>query len=700
MNEQEARTRISHLTSELNTHNHLYYVVNAPVISDVEFDALLRELEQLEKQFPELSDTNSPTKRVGGDITDKFEKVAHLRPMLSLSNTYNEEEIREWEDRLHKLTGHEMEYVLELKYDGVAVALHYVGGKLVRGLTRGDGSVGEDVSANIRTIRTIPLQLVGNFPDQFEIRGEIFLPRPAFEELNRERLEAGEEPYANPRNTASGTLKQQDSAEVARRKLDCYLYFVLGENLPFQNHYDSLTQAAEWGFKVPSVKGRLVEKTNSIEGIMSYINYWDQQRHSLPFDIDGVVIKVNSFALWDELGITAKSPRWAIAYKFKAATISTRLNGITYQVGRTGAITPVAQLEPILLAGTTVKRASLHNADQIARLDIRVGDHVWVEKGGEIIPKVIGVDETQPRGAQDSHSYITHCPVCQTELVRLEGEAVHYCPNEKGCRPQLLGKMEHFISRRAMNLEGIGSETIAGLFDQGKIRTSADLYSLHYDELIGLEFSVSDEFGENPKKRSLQEKSVRNMLEGIEKSKQISFERVLFALGIRHVGETVARKIARHFGNLDKIAQAAQEELLNADEVGEKIATSMVHWFAQPDNQETIVRLKTAGLQFESDYEAPAQLSDALRGKSIVVSGVFSQFSRDGIKVFIEQHGGKVSGSISSKTDYVVAGADMGPAKRKKAEDVGVKILSEDEFIALSGGVKDSPKSTNLFSDL
>lgn len=684
MNEIQASARIAELTKELNAHNHRYYVLNKPVISDEAFDHLLHELEQLEKQYPEFADPNSPTKRVGGDITDKFEKVSHERPMLSLSNTYNEEEIREWEERLNKLTGHPLEYVLELKYDGVAVSLLYENGQFVRGLTRGDGTVGEDISANLRTIRTIPLQLKGSFPTRFEIRGEVFLPRQVFDELNNERAAAGEELYANPRNTAAGTLKQQDSAQVAKRRLDCYLYFVLGENLPFDTHFDSLTHAADWGFKAPSEEGRLVEKTTSIRGIMDFIQHWDKARFDLPFDIDGVVIKVNQMNLWDELGMTAKSPRWAIAYKFKAATVSTRLNGIHYQVGRTGAITPVAQLQPIVLAGTTVKRASLHNADQIARLDIRIGDHVWVEKGGEIIPKVIGVDHTQPRGSAQPHEYIAQCPECGSELQRLEGEALHYCPNELGCLPQQVGRIEHFISRKAMNIEGLGSETVAGLVEKGKIQNSADLYDLTYDDLIGLEFTVSDEFGDNPKKRSLQEKSVRNLLAGIEASKAVPFERVLFALGIRHVGETVAKKIARAKGSIDQLAASTMDELITIDEVGEKIAQSIVSWFTDPRNQQLVERLRAAGLQFESQYTAPQSVSAVFAGKTFVVSGVFQHFSRDGIKAFIEQRGGKVSGSISAKTSYVVAGDDMGPAKRQKAESLDVPILNEQDFVRMS----------------
>lgn len=683
MNEQQAGQRIAELIRELNEHNHRYYVLNRPTISDESFDHMLHELEQLEKLYPGLADSNSPTRRVGGDITDKFEKVPHERPMLSLSNTYNEEEIREWEERLNKLTGHPLEYVMELKYDGVAVSLLYEKGQFVRGLTRGDGTVGEDISANLRTIRTIPLQLRGHFPERFEIRGEVFLPRTVFDDLNRERAAAGEEPYANPRNTAAGTLKQQDSAEVARRKLDCYLYFVLGDRLPFDTHFESLTHAADWGFKAPTSANRLVEKTTTIEGIMNYIRFWDQERFNLPFDIDGVVVKVNQMRLWDELGMTAKSPRWAIAYKFKAATVSTRLNGIQYQVGRTGAITPVAQLEPIFLAGTTVKRASLHNADQITKLDIRIGDHVWVEKGGEIIPKVIGVDHTQPRGSQEHHRYISHCPECGAALIRLEGEALHYCPNERNCRPQQVGKIEHFISRRAMNIEGLGSETVAGLYDKGLVQNVADLYQLTYEILIGIEFEAEEEEGGPPRKRSMQDKSVRNLLQGIEASKAIPFERVLFALGIRHVGETVARKIARAMGNADAIAAASAEQLMTIEEVGEKIALSVRSWFSDPDNRDLVDRLRESGLRLSSDTQVSEVLSTALVGKSIVVSGVFTRFSRDEIKAYIEQHGGKVSGSISSKTSLVVAGDDMGPAKRQKAESVGVPIITEEQLVKL-----------------
>ncbi|MBX7051798.1 MAG: NAD-dependent DNA ligase LigA [Flavobacteriales bacterium] len=691
MNANTARERIHQLTVELNDHNHKYYVLNSPSISDYEFDQLLKELESLEKQFPEFADSNSPTRRVGGDITDKFEKVKHRHPMLSLSNTYSRDEIREWEERVHKGLGNtqdlfaqqEVEYVMELKYDGLAISLTYENGKLVRGVTRGDGETGEDITPNIRTIRTVPLALRGNHPGEFEIRGEVFMPKKEFERLNRERLEQGEEPYANPRNTAAGTLKQQDSAEVAKRKLDCFLYSVFADDLPYDNHFDALIHAAEWGFKAPSHRDNYINKANGIDGIMAFIEYWDHHRHDLPFEIDGIVIKVNSFSQQQELGLTAKSPRWAIAYKFKAETVSTLLKKITYQVGRTGAITPVANLEPVHLAGTTVKRASLHNADQIAKLDIREGDMVFVEKGGEIIPKVVGVDTSKRPAHSSHHQYISRCPECGSELIRNEGEAQHYCPNESGCPPQIKGKMEHFISRKAMNIEGMGTETIAGLFDKGLLRNVADIYDLKAEQLTGLEFTVTDEFGENPRKRSMQEKSVTNLLAGVEASKNVPFERVLFALGIRFVGETVAKKLARHFVTIDRIKEASVEQLLQADEIGDKIAASIRAWFSDPQNLEILDRLKMAGLQFESTVVESAKASDKLNGKTFVVSGVFASFSRDGIKESIEANGGKVSGSISKKTDFVVAGDKMGPEKRKKAEDLGIPVISESDYIQM-----------------
>lgn len=679
MNSFEAQIRVTELSEQLNAHNYNYYVLNTPVISDQEFDFLLKELEQIEIQFPELKSPNSPTQRVGGDITDKFEKVTHKSPMLSLSNSYNQEEIQDWAQRAIELAGKPIEFVMELKYDGVAIALWYKNGQLERAVTRGDGSVGEDVTTNVRTISSIPLQLKGDFPNEFEIRGEIFMPKGVFQKLNEERAEAGEELYANPRNTAAGTLKQQDSKAVAKRKLDCFLYFVLNSSSTIETHSERVNHANTWGFKTPDSSKRMIETTSSVEGIMSFISFWDEHRSDLPFEIDGIVIKVNEVQLWDELGMTAKSPRWAIAYKFKAESISTKLLSITYQVGRTGAITPVANLSPIQLAGTTVKRASLHNADQIERLDIREGDFVWVEKGGEIIPKVTAVDTTKPRGAESMHEYISKCPECGTPLVRLEGEALHYCPNDTQCRPQLIGKLEHFIARKAMNIEGLGTETVAGLLASGLINDAGDLYSLTYEQLIGLEFQVGEE-GEEIKKRSLQVKSVENLLKGLEQSKQVPFERVLFALGIRHVGETVAKKIARAVKSLDNLKTLSFEDLRAIEEVGEIIARSIQAWISNEKHMVVLSKLVEAGLQFSVNEQDDVLLSNSLEGKSIVVSGTFETFSRDGIKEFIEQHGGKVVGSISSKTTYVVAGADMGPAKLKKAEDLKVPIISEQDL--------------------
>ena len=679
MNSFEAQIRVTELSEQLNAHNYNYYVLNTPVISDQEFDFLLKELEQIEIQFPELKSPNSPTQRVGGDITDKFEKVTHKSPMLSLSNSYNQEEIQDWAQRAIELAGKPIEFVMELKYDGVAIALWYKNGQLERAVTRGDGSVGEDVTTNVRTISSIPLQLKGDFPAEFEIRGEIFMPKGVFQKLNEERAEAGEELYANPRNTAAGTLKQQDSKAVAKRKLDCFLYFVLNSSSTIETHSERVNHANTWGFKTPDSSKRMIETTSSVEGIMSFISFWDEHRSDLPFEIDGIVIKVNEVQLWDELGMTAKSPRWAIAYKFKAESISTKLLSITYQVGRTGAITPVANLSPIQLAGTTVKRASLHNADQIERLDIREGDFVWVEKGGEIIPKVTAVDTTKPRGAENMHEYISKCPECGTSLVRLEGEALHYCPNDTQCRPQLIGKLEHFIARKAMNIEGLGTETVAGLLASGLINDAGDLYSLTYEQLIGLEFQVGEE-GEEIKKRSLQAKSVENLLKGLEQSKQVPFERVLFALGIRHVGETVAKKIARAVKSLDNLKTLSFEDLRAIEEVGEIIARSIQAWISNEKHMVVLSKLVEAGLQFSVNEQDDVLLSNSLEGKSIVVSGTFETFSRDGIKEFIEQHGGKVVGSISSKTTYVVAGADMGPAKLKKAEDLKVPIISEQDL--------------------
>lgn len=686
------QARIQELVVQLNEHNHRYYVLNNPTISDYAFDQLLQELQALEQQYPQWALPNSPTKRVGGDITDRFEKVKHQYPMLSLSNTYSREEIMEWESRATKLltgsgdlfSNHLHEFALELKYDGLAISLSYENGQLVRALTRGDGEVGEDITVNARTIRSIPLQLRGNFPERFEIRGEVFMPKDVFERINAERSEAGEELYANPRNTAAGTLKQQDSAEVAKRGLDCFLYAVLGDNLPFSSHADAMQAAMDWGFKTPLAFPRYFEVTRSVQGIMDFIAHWDIQRHHLPFDIDGIVIKLNTYSDQNELGLTAKSPRWAIAYKFKSESASTPLLDMTYQVGRTGAITPVAHLQPVVLAGTTVKRASVHNADQIRKLDLAIGDCVFVEKGGEIIPKITGVDPTAANPHRVPIVFIEHCPECGSALVRQDGEAQHYCPNEDGCAPQRIGKIEHFVSRKAMNMDGLGSETVSGLYGAGLLPNYAAIYSLKPEQLIGLELTVGAE--DDSKKRSLQKKSVDNLMAGIEQSKAVPFERVLFALGIRFVGETVAKKLAKAFVSIDAIAQANMESLLAVDEVGEKIAASVLAWFERQEHRDWIEQLRAAGVQLELDAsQQPAAESNLLAGKTVVVSGVFEHFSRDGIKASVEANGGQIVGSISKKTGLVIAGDKMGPEKKKKAEDLGVPVLSENEYLRLIG---------------
>ncbi len=665
------KERIDELTRELNKHNHQYYVMNAPTISDYEFDMLLRELQQLEEAHPELAHDNSPTKRVGGDITKKFPTVVHKYPMLSLSNSYSIEEIADFETRAKKLVDGDIEYICELKYDGVAIGLTYINGQLVRGVTRGDGTKGEDVTANVRTIKTIPLQLHGNYPKEFEIRGEIYFPLATFADLNKQRLEAGEPAYMNPRNTASGTLKLQDSAEVARRGLDCFLYSVYGDNLPFTNHFEGLSSAGDWGFKVPREENNYIKRTSNIDGIVEFIEYWDTERANLPFEIDGIVIKVNDYQKQEELGYTAKSPRWAIAYKFKAEQVSTELQSITYQVGRTGAITPVANLAPVLLAGTTVKRASLHNADQIAKLDLRVGDHVYVEKGGEIIPKVVGVDMAKrPSNAMET-VYATHCPECNTELIRQEGEAQHYCPNAYGCPPQITGRIEHFISRKAMDIDGLGVETVVQLHKEGLIRNMADLYELTLEQLLPLE--------------RMAEKSAENLLSGLEESKKIPFQTVLFALGIRYVGETVAKKLAKHFKSIDALAAATHEQLVEVDEIGGRIADSVIEFFADEQNRHLIQRLRAHGLQFELAEEELVGASDKLAGLTLVVSGVFYSISRDELKKSIELNGGKLASSVSGKTDYLVAGDKMGPSKLAKAEKLGVKLISEEEYLEMIG---------------
>lgn len=668
MTEQE---RIQSLRKELARHNYLYYVQAAPEISDFEFDKKLEELVALEQKHPELFDANSPSQRVGGQITKDFPTVQHRERMMSLSNTYSREEIEEFIARIDKEIGGEVEYVCELKYDGVAISIIYKNGEMTQAITRGDGFQGDDITANVRTIKSIPLKLTGDdYPADFEIRGEIFMTLDGFKKLNEDRVEAGFEPFANPRNSTAGTLKMQDSAIVAKRPLDSFLYFVIAPEAGLQSHAESLNAAARWGFKVPQEKDTLVATATSVEGIQSFIEYWEERRHNLPFEIDGIVIKVNNYATQQELGATAKSPRWAIAYKYKAEQVQTRLESVSYQVGRTGAITPVANLTPVLLAGTTVKRASLHNADQIEKLGLHMNDQVYVEKGGEIIPKIVGVNlDLRPEDSQPV-SFITHCPECHTKLIRKEGEAQHYCPNERGCAPQLKGKIEHFISRKAMNIDGLGAETIDLFFEAGLLRDFTDLYSLEKAQILALE--------------RFQEKSSENIVNGIEASKQIPFERVLYAMGIRFVGETVAKKLARHYKSLNALIGATKEQLVEVDEIGEKIAESVVAFFADEDNEALIERLKQTGVQLEIE-DTGAESTNLLEGKKIVVSGVFRQYERNALKQLIEQNGGKNVGSVSSKTNFILAGEGMGPSKLAKAEKLGIPILGEDEFLKMIG---------------
>jgi len=669
MKKEDAQKRIKELTNLLNHYNYQYYIENTSEVSDFEFDQLLKELQGLENEYPAFASENSPTKRVGGDITKKFETVRHQYPMLSLSNSYSEEEIIEWENRIKKLISGEVNYVCELKYDGVAIGIRYENGEFVQAVTRGDGTQGEDVSANVKTIRSIPLKLKGDYPSRFEIRGEIIFPFEAFNALNKEREENNEELFANPRNTASGTLKLQDSSVVAKRKLDCFLYAVYSEENVSEGHYESVLKAKTWGFKVPTPENNYLLKTNSIEGIMEFIHYWDEHRKDLPFEIDGIVIKVDSFEQQEELGSTAKSPRWAIAYKFKTEQASALLEKVTYQVGRTGAITPVANLSPVSLGGTTVRRASLHNADQMAILDLHEGDTVYVEKGGEIIPKIVGVNIENRKNDALPIEFIRNCPECDAELIRYEGEAQHYCPNETGCPPQITGKIIHFISRKAMDIDGIGTETVEQLYRAGYIHNVADLFDLTFEQISGLE--------------RMGEKSANNLLQGLEKAKEVPFERVLFALGIRYVGETVAKKITHALKNIDKIINASYDDLVNIDEVGERVALSIIQYFQKEDNVNIVRRLKNVGLQFESEEK---QLdSSILEGKSIVVSGVFHTVSRNELKALIEANGGKNVGSISSKTSFVVAGENMGPSKLEKANSLGIEILNEEQFLKMIG---------------
>lgn len=665
----DIQNTIQKLREELNQHNYNYYVLDTPTISDFEFDVKLKQLQDLEENHPEYFDENSPSQRVGGAITKNFETVKHEYRMYSLDNSYSKEELIDWEKRIQKVLGEvPLAYTCELKYDGASISITYENGKLKRALTRGDGTQGDDVTNNIKTIKSIPLKLKGNFPEKFDVRGEIILPFAGFEKMNQELIEIGETPYSNPRNTASGSLKLQDSAEVAKRPLDCLLYFVIGNKLPFTSQIEGLETARNWGFKVPKES----KLASSLNEVFQFIDYWDAHRHNLPYETDGVVVKVNSFQYQDELGFTAKSPRWAIAYKFKSEQVSTRLNSISYQVGRTGAITPVANLEPVQLAGTIVKRASLHNADQIEKLDIRIGDEVFVEKGGEIIPKIIAVDWGKRPENSEPTKYITNCPECNTELIRSEGEANHYCPNFYGCPPQIIGRIQHYISRKAMDIEGLGGETVALLFNNSLVRNYADLYELTVSQILPLE--------------RMAQKSAENLVNGVENSKNVPFEQVLFALGIRFVGETVAKKLAKHYKNIDALSQASLIDLVLVDEIGDRIAQSVIEFFDNQENKIIIERLKSYGVQFEIIEKINLNATNKLSGKTFVVSGVFEQFSRDDLKTAIEDNGGKVGSSISAKTDYVVAGENMGPAKLEKAVKLNVPIISETDFVKLISG--------------
>ena len=669
MQAKEAKKRIEELSAELHKHNHKYYVLNAPELSDRDFDKRLKELEDLEVAFPEYALDSSPTKRVGGDLTDKFKTVAHKTPMLSLSNSYSFEEIDAFYQRAIKLLGREdITLCGELKYDGVAISIHYNNGAFAYAVTRGDGSKGEDVSLNVKTIKSIPLILLGNnYPEKFEVRGEIFLPHKEFDRINEERQANQEQLYANPRNTASGTLKLLDSSIVAQRNLDCFLYSYVGEQVT-NNHFDSINQLKAWGFKTPPEEKNFLKKIESPENLEAFVQYWQENRAKLTFDTDGLVFKVNNFAYQEELGYTAKSPRWAIAYKFETERVSTILNEVTYQVGRTGAITPVANLSPVQLGGTTVKRASLHNQDQIEKLDLHLGDEVYVEKGGEIIPKIVGVNvSSRTNNASQKVTFISQCPDCNTSLIRQEGEAQHFCPNTNSCPTQVKGRLEHFISKKALNIEGLGPETIDELYKLDLVSKPSDLFNLNYNQLITI-----DRFAE---------KSVENLLHGLEASKKTDFAKVLYGLGIRFVGETVAKRLVKQTKNIDALMQLSQEELENIPEVGKRIAESIVSHFALPDNKQEIEALKQAGLNLK--LEDVVDLADNLKllqGKSLVISGVFSKISRDELKIVIEAMGGTVKSSISKNTDYLVAGENMGPSKLEKANTLGVKIVNEQDF--------------------
>ena len=684
MTKEEARNRIAELSDTIEYHNRRYYILNQPSISDYEFDMLMEELISLEKLFPEYALPSSPTKRVGGDLTKEFPTVRHRYPMLSLSNSYNRGEIVDFIKRIEKTIDEPVEFVCELKFDGVSISLTYEDGILTRGVTRGDGAQGDDVTTNVKTIRSIPLKLKGDYPNFLEMRGEIIMPHDSFRNTNKEREELGLPLFANPRNAAAGTIKLFDSREAANRRLDNYCYYMMSDNIPYETHYESLMAAREWGFNISNH----IALCKNIDEIEDFINYWDTERKNLPFDIDGIVIKVNSFAQREILGLTAKSPRWAIAYKFKAEQVKTRLLSVDFQVGRHGTITPVANLQPVQLAGTTVKRATLNNADFIKQLDLHYNDIVKVEKGGEIIPKIVGIDVESRNDEQSEVQFIERCPECGAKLIQNEGEAAWYCPNSSGCPPQIKGRIEHFISRKAMNIESLGEGKVQVLFDNNLIKNYADLYDLTYEKMFGLEnvVVINDDFNlqDSPKTRkvSFKEKTVNNILKSLQKSKEVPFARVLFALGIKEVGEVTAKILANTLGDIDAIASASVEELQEVNTVGVTIAESIRNFFDKPENIIIIERLKKAGLQFNNEKKAVSE-SQALAGKSIVVSGVFSSFSRDEIKQLIEYHGGKNSSSISSKTDFLLAGEKMGPEKKKKAEALNVKIINEDEFLKM-----------------
>ena len=665
---EEIKEKIELLRTNLSTHNYKYYVLAEPSISDFEFDKMLENLQNLEKAYPQFDDPDSPSRKVGGEVNKSFENFTHEYPMLSLGNTYNQEELLEFDKRIVKQLGHsDYQYVCELKFDGLSISIHYENGVMLRAVTRGDGVKGDVVTDNVRTIKSLRTKLNGSFPEKLEVRGEIFMHRPAFDRMNMEREEAGEMLYANPRNVASGTLKLQNSSEVAKRPLDIYLYQLIEKNETIKNHYDSLTHMQSWGLRT-SEHAKLCGR---IEEVFSFIEFWEEERKKLSYDIDGVVIKINDYHQREELGFTAKSPRWAIAYKFKTEAACTQLLSIDYQVGRTGAITPVANLEPVFLLGTTIKRASLHNANEIERLDVRVGDFVYVEKGGEIIPKITGVELSKRKANSVVHPFILDCPECHTPLIRKEGEAQHYCPNEANCPPQVIGKIQHFIHRKAMDINGLGDETVDLLYRKGLLKNIADLYDLKTQDIVSIE--------------RMAEKSTNNLMEGIEASKSIPYQRVLFGLGIRYVGETVAKKLAAKFKTIDLLMEAKYEDLMLVDEIGERIAVSINEFFAEDKHRELIQRLKTAGLQLENMDVEKEKLSDILAGKNIVISGVFNRYSRDEIKELVEQHGGKNVGSISSKTSYVVAGESMGPAKLEKANQLNIPILDEEMFLKMIG---------------